>query len=86
MKIECKLKRDGGTHVDIDTIKYHFAPQADGAHVADVTEEAHVDRFLSIAEAYRLYRGEKAAVEVKEEAQSDADPVPAAPAKPAKKK
>lgn len=57
MKIECKLQRQGGTHVELEGTKYHFAPQPDGAHVADVLKEAHQDRFLSISEGYRLYRG-----------------------------
>lgn len=64
MKIECKLKREGGTHVDLGKTKYHFAPLADGAHVALVEDEAHQDRFLSIPEAYRLYRGELAAAPI----------------------
>jgi hypothetical protein len=58
MHIECKLKRDGGTHVLIEKTQYHFAPQDDGAHVALVENEDHQDRFLAIGEAYRLYRGE----------------------------
>lgn len=57
MKIECKLKRPGGTHVDMGTAKYHFAPLDDGAHVADVEDEAHEARFLSISDAYRVYKG-----------------------------
>lgn len=57
MKIECKLLREGGTFVELDGVEYHFAPLEDGAHVADVEREAHQDRFLSISEAYRLYRG-----------------------------
>lgn len=56
MKIECILKRAGGTKAEIGGIEYHFAPQDDGSHVADVENEAHQDRFLSINEAYRLYR------------------------------
>lgn len=54
--IECKLIREGGTFADIGGITYHFAPQADGAHVAQVSDEEHADRFLSI-DGYRLYRG-----------------------------
>lgn len=61
MKIECKLKRDGGTEAEIDGIVYHFAPLPDGAHVAEVLIERHQDRFLSISEAYRLYRGKEEA-------------------------
>ncbi|MDF3073459.1 MAG: hypothetical protein K0S54_1126 [Alphaproteobacteria bacterium] len=57
MDIECKLKREGGTHVELGKIDYHFAPLADGAHVADVQDDEHVARFLSIPEGYRIYKG-----------------------------
>lgn len=56
MKIECKNKREGGSLIDIGGTEYHFKPQADGAHVADVAYEEHVERFLSIPEAYCIYR------------------------------
>jgi hypothetical protein len=59
--IECKLHRAGGSIIPLDGIEYHFAPQADGSHVANVENEEHIDRFLSITEAYRLYRGAVAA-------------------------
>lgn len=57
MYIECILRRDGGTRADIGGKQYHFAPLEDGAHVAAVENPDHVDRFLSISEAYRVYRG-----------------------------
>lgn len=57
MKIECILKREGGSVVDLGGIEYHFEPLADGAHVADVEDKAHIDRFLSISEGYKLYHG-----------------------------
>lgn len=60
MKIECKLKRNGGSKVDIDGIEYHFEPLNDGAHVADVEDKDHIDRFLAISEGYRVYHGELA--------------------------
>lgn len=60
MKIECVLHREGGTHVELGGIDYHFEPVADGAHVADVKEEAHIDRFLSIPESFKLYHGKAA--------------------------
>ena len=47
MRIECKLHREGGTKVEIDGTEYHFEPQADGTHAADVTNEDHIARFLS---------------------------------------
>lgn len=56
MKIECILQRDGGTVVELPGKTYHFAPQEDGRHVADVAIEPHIERFLSIPEAYRLLR------------------------------
>lgn len=58
MNIECILKRNGGTRTDIGGVTYHFAPLADGAHVAEVTDTAHIDRFLSIPEGYRVYHGQ----------------------------
>jgi hypothetical protein len=56
MKIECILKRLGGTKAEIGGIEYHFEPQTDGAHVADVTEKAHIARFLSMPEGYAVYQ------------------------------
>lgn len=56
MKIQCILERKGGTVVEMPGKTYHFAPQEDGKHVADVTIEAHIERFLAIPEAYRLLR------------------------------
>ncbi len=53
MKIECILKRDGGTKVDLDGTQYHFKPQEDGSHTAEVSDIDHARRLLSIKEAYR---------------------------------
>ena len=55
MKIECILKREGGSKVEIGGTEYHFAPQPDGAHVAEVSNNGHIQRFLSIPEGYRIY-------------------------------
>lgn len=60
MKIECKLRREGGTRAEIGGIEYHFEPLADGAHVAEVDNAEHVDRFLAIPEGYKLYHGDGA--------------------------
>jgi hypothetical protein len=54
MKIQCILKRTGGSHIELGGTNYHFAPQEDGRHIAEVTDEAHISRFLSIPEAYRV--------------------------------
>lgn len=71
MKIECKLKRDGGSKIDLDNTEYHFAPGADGAHVAEVEDDEHVARFLAIPEGYRIYKA--ALVAEQSEAAQDND-------------
>lgn len=55
--IECKLIREGGSFPEVGGTVYHFAPNAEGAHVCDVLDADHADVFLSIPEGYRLYRG-----------------------------
>lgn len=57
MLIECKLKRQGGSKIDIGGTAYHFKPASDepGApHLCDVKDKLHAQRFLGIAEAYCL--------------------------------
>lgn len=58
MKIECILKRTGGTRAELQGIEYHFEPLDDGSHVAEVTNNNHVDSFLAVPEAYRVYHGQ----------------------------
>ena len=88
MKIECKLKREGGSTIDIGGVAYEFKPQADGAHVADVGNKEHAERFLSIPEAYGIYAAGKPVKEapapvVKEPAAEETvetvEPIEAAP-------
>lgn len=59
MKIQCILERKGGTYVEMPGKLYHFAPQDDGKHVSEVSIESHIERFLSIPEAYRMLRTAK---------------------------
>lgn len=77
MKIECILHRPGGTKVELGGKLYHFEPQDDGRHVADVAVEAHIERFLSIPEAYRILRtpGAEAVAQTVTPAQGDDEPV-----------
>jgi hypothetical protein len=56
--IECKLIRAGGSRIPLGNTEYHFQPYTDGAHVCEVADQDHADRFLSITEGFRLYRGE----------------------------
>ena len=57
MLIESKIRREGGSKIDIGGVVYHFAPGADGAHVCDVTDEDALARFLAIPEGFRLVTG-----------------------------
>lgn len=57
MLIECKLKRQGGSKVDIGGIVYHFKPNTNDPgdpHLCDVKDKLHAQRFLGIAEGYCL--------------------------------
>lgn len=53
MKIECLRHREGGTKIELDDTTYHFAPQPDGRHVAEVTKTSHIKILLGI-EAYAI--------------------------------
>lgn len=83
LTLQCTLIRKGGTLVDLNGSTYHFAPNAEGDHVCDVSDDDDIARLLSIPEAYRIYRPKKAApapaAPVKQEAK--APETPAAPAK-----
>lgn len=59
MLIECKLKRQGGSHITMkDGTVYHFAPDKTGKHVCDVRNKEHVARLLSISEGYEVVMDE----------------------------
>lgn len=58
MKIECKIKREGGSVIDIDGTEYHFKPEVkDGPHYCTVANKKHAQRFLAIPEGYCLPGG-----------------------------
>lgn len=69
--IQCLLRRKGGTKVafgnnEATKTTYHFEPISDdenAPHVCNVANDEHANRFLSITEAYRLYRGDGNAVD-----------------------
>lgn len=61
MKIECLIRRAGGSRVPMDAPKreYHFKPSTDDQrHIADVDVESHAKAFLRIKEGYRAVDGE----------------------------
>ena len=53
MKIESILKRPGGTKVTMGDSLYHFAPNEQDQHVAEVENPDHAKAFLNIPEGYR---------------------------------
>lgn len=63
MLIENKLKRRGGSFVDMgDGTTYHFKDDGTGREVASVTNPAHIQRLLSIPEGYRIPEDQLAAM------------------------
>lgn len=51
MKIQSIIRRAKGTTVELGGQVYFFSPDSD--HTCEVTDEAHIDRFLSIKEGFR---------------------------------
>jgi hypothetical protein len=61
MKIECTIKRKGGTQIPMGNLRYHFKPaglNVSGPHVATVNDDKHIGMFLAAPEAYRHYAGD----------------------------
>lgn len=61
MKIECLIRRAGGSRVQMDAPKreYHFKPSDnEQRHIADVDVDSHAKAFLRIKEGYRAVDGE----------------------------
>lgn len=54
MLVECTIKRKGGTRASIGKTNYHFEPDKDGRHVANVSDKAHLKAFLMI-DAYQPF-------------------------------
>ncbi|NTE96691.1 hypothetical protein [Agrobacterium tumefaciens] len=65
MKIECILQRKDGTTVTLDDTTYRFKPAGDDPrHIADVSIQSHIRRFLGIPEGYQSAEPVAAAVKV----------------------
>lgn len=62
MKIVSILRRPGGTFIKLGTVAYHFAPDEQDRHVADVTDPDHIERLLDIPEGYCALEETPAAV------------------------
>lgn len=58
MKIRCRQEREGGSKITIDDTIYHFSPDENGHHVAEVSDKKHIRRFLSIKEGYHEHSKE----------------------------
>ena len=77
MLIVCKIKREGGTNVDFGKKKYHFKPkEAEGEHIAEVTDPDHIATLLAIKEAY------VALDSINDDVDDDTPPPAEAPAQP----
>ncbi len=60
LKIESIIRRPGGTKgVIMGTTSYDFLPNAEGAHVANVLDPDHAQKFLKISEGYRIYTSQE---------------------------
>lgn len=73
MKIECLIRRAGGSRVQMDAPKreYHFKPSdQEQRHIAKVDVESHAKAFLRIKEGYRAVEGE----DLPEDDHKDKDP------------
>ena len=62
MLVESIIKRKKGTQVVLGDRHYHFLPDKDGRHVAEVKLPSHLGTLLSIKEGYRLAEVEEVAV------------------------
>lgn len=55
MLIECKLKRQGGSVVDMgDGTAYHFKDDGTGRHVSNITVSKHIAILMGIPEGYAI--------------------------------
>ena len=54
--VQCTLIRKGGSLIDLGANVYHFAPNADGDHVAEVEDTDDLATLLGIKESFRIYR------------------------------
>ncbi|HRO00342.1 MAG TPA: hypothetical protein PLX43_02370 [Nitrobacter sp.] len=63
MIIESIIKRAAGTKVQLGDDLYHFFTHMKGSasHVCEVTDEDHIQTFLSIKEGYRIFKQPKPA-------------------------
>lgn len=57
--VECIVsKKPEGKRVELFGTIYHFRPQPDGAHVAEVPDDRHRAAFLRVKEGYRAYEAD----------------------------
>lgn len=56
MLVKSKIKREGGTQLDMGTVKLHFAPNVAGDHVCEVEDPIVLDRLINqLPEGFELY-------------------------------
>jgi hypothetical protein len=67
MKIQSLIKRKNGSKILLGSTTYEFKPDAEGNHVCEVTDKAHIQRLLAITEGYVEHGKQPKAKEVKAE-------------------
>jgi hypothetical protein len=76
MRIESIIARKPGSTISLFGTEYVFTTRSDGKLCADVEDEKHIERFLSIPEGYRDADGELVAKPTITPARTTVDPVP----------
>lgn len=54
MQIECKIKRKGGSDIEVGGKTYEFRPDELGRHVCDVQDKKAIQCLMAIPEGYRI--------------------------------
>jgi hypothetical protein len=81
MLIESIIKRKDGTKVEMGDEEYHFKDDGKGHHVAEVNNQEHIDRLLSIKEGFFEHGKAQKKEKAKEVVKEDKDALPEDPEK-----
>lgn len=82
MKVECLIKRKGGSHIEFGfppkVTRFHFKPESDedyAPHVCEIPDGSpYLGRLLAITEGYRVYGAEVVEDDSPSAANEKADP------------
>ncbi len=71
MIIESRIRRKNGTKVKLDDVLYHFKPEKDERHLAEVKRDEHIRTFLAIPEGFQPAEGEKVSSKLQKQLDED---------------